>query len=296
MTPRPGLSGGSWTPSTSSTPGHGSSRSRRLPSRSTWSNRLATWAPAETARPDSFMQPSISAQAERAAGVRDPHRLADPAGLGELDRQPVRALGAGGHVRERVAVLVDVDRQRRAPLQLRPVRVAGRQRLLAVLDAERGQLRQRLERLVERPRLVHVDLQRHVGHRANGAHALDVEPVAPAELQLQPLEPPAHLLGAPPHVVGIAEPDRPRGRRPRPLEPEHPPDRQARELAAEVVQRCVEPRLGRLLARPLGQRARRSPRARTGRRRAARRRPPGTPAPNRPTRRSARSGSPRRSR
>src|SRR5919204_639043 len=40
-TPSPGASGGSWTPSTSSTPGHGSSARSRLPSRSTWSNRLA---------------------------------------------------------------------------------------------------------------------------------------------------------------------------------------------------------------------------------------------------------------
>src|SRR5581483_8963141 len=36
-TPSPGASGASWTPSRSSTPGHGSCRMRRLPSRSTWS-------------------------------------------------------------------------------------------------------------------------------------------------------------------------------------------------------------------------------------------------------------------
>ena len=40
-TPSPGSSEGSWTPSTSSTPGHGSSAISRLPSRSTWSQRLA---------------------------------------------------------------------------------------------------------------------------------------------------------------------------------------------------------------------------------------------------------------
>src|SRR4051812_3729236 len=44
---------------------------------------------------------------ERAAGVRDPHGLPDSARLRELDREPVRALGAGGHVAEHMAVLVD---------------------------------------------------------------------------------------------------------------------------------------------------------------------------------------------
>ena len=84
--------------------------------------------------------------------------FADPARLGELDVDPVRALGAGRHVGGDVAVLVDVDRERRALLQRRPAGVAGRQRLLAVLDAELRELRQRLERLVERPLLVHVHL------------------------------------------------------------------------------------------------------------------------------------------
>src|SRR5207247_1446735 len=83
---------------------------------------------------------------ERAAGVRDPHRLADSSGLRELDRKPMRPLRAGGDVGERVAVLVEVDRQRRVALQLGPVRIAGRERLLAVLDAELLELRERLER------------------------------------------------------------------------------------------------------------------------------------------------------
>ena len=94
---------------------------------------------------------------ERAGGVRHPHRLADPARLRELEVDPVRALGAGRDVGERVAVLVDVDRDGRAALQLGAVRVAGRKRLLAVLERH---LRQQLERLVERPVLVHVDLER----------------------------------------------------------------------------------------------------------------------------------------
>ena len=60
-----------------------------------------------------------AAEPERARGVHHPHRLADPARLRELDVDPVRALGARGDVGERVAVLVDVDRNRRALLQLR---------------------------------------------------------------------------------------------------------------------------------------------------------------------------------
>ena len=90
---------------------------------------------------------------------------------------------ARGDVGERVAVLVDVDRERRALLQLQAAFVAGRQRLLAVRDAELRQRRKRLERLIEAPRLVDVDLQRKVaGDCANRPDSLDVEPVAAAEL------------------------------------------------------------------------------------------------------------------
>src|SRR5438105_128627 len=60
MTPSPGVSDGSCTPSRNSTPGHGSSAISRLPSRSTWSQRLAMCAPAAMPSPDSIMQPSIT--------------------------------------------------------------------------------------------------------------------------------------------------------------------------------------------------------------------------------------------
>ena len=106
------------------------------------------------------MQPEHHAEPERPGGVDDPHRLADAPRLRELDVDAVRTLRARGDVGERVAVLVDVDRERRAPLQLRPVRVAGGQRLLAVLELH---LREILERLVERPLLVDVALERKVG-------------------------------------------------------------------------------------------------------------------------------------
>src|SRR5207244_3607488 len=112
----------------------------------------------------------------------------DPARLRELDVDPVRPRRARGDVGERMAVLVEVDRKRRTLLQRAAAWIAGRKRLLAVLDAELGERRQRLERLVERPRLVDVDLERHPGHRAHGPDALDVEAVPAAELELEPPE------------------------------------------------------------------------------------------------------------
>ena len=123
----------------------------------------------------------------------------------------MRTLGADGHVGERVAVLVDVDRNRRAFLHNRAALVAFRQRLLAVLDPQPGQLRQRLECLVDGPVLVHVDLQRQLGDGAYCADALEVEAVPAAELQLQPAEPALRrrLLRAARHVVWIPQPDRP---------------------------------------------------------------------------------------
>ena len=109
---------------------------------------------------------------------------------------------------------------------------------------------QRLERLVEAPRLVDVDLQRQVARdAAHRADALDVETVAAAELQLEAPEPIERLLGAAGHVVGIAEPDRPARRRPGATEPEQPPDGLAEELALQVVQRGVDRRARGELAR-----------------------------------------------
>jgi hypothetical protein len=70
LTPRPGSSAGTWTPSTSSTPGQGSAVSRRLPSRSTWSKRLAIWARPRPPGPTRSCS-RASAEPQRAAGVRD---------------------------------------------------------------------------------------------------------------------------------------------------------------------------------------------------------------------------------
>ena len=60
----------------------------------------------------------------------------------------MRALGARRNVGERVAVLVDVDRHAASAPSRRPRGIAGGKRLLAVLDAELGELREKLERLV----------------------------------------------------------------------------------------------------------------------------------------------------
>ncbi len=231
------------------------------------------------------------AEPERPRGVRHAHRLADAARLRELDVDPVRALRARGDVGERVAVLVDEDRHGRASLQLRATWVTCGERLLAVVDL---QLRQILERLVERPVLVDVDLERTVGRGAHRAHALDVEPVSPAELELQPPEPRRGRLRAARHVVGVAEPDRPRRRRPCAAQTEQPPDRLARELPAEVVQRGVERGArGELPPRqPLEDLVERERVVAEQVRRALRR----TRSPTRPTRRSGRSAPPRRSR
>ena len=83
---------------------------------------------------------------------------------------------------------------------------------------------------------------------AHRAHALDVEPVAAAELELEPPESRRGRDRPPGHVVWVAEPDRPRRRRTAPREPQEPVDGNTEELPLEVVERCVERALRRLLA------------------------------------------------
>src|SRR4026209_2874992 len=94
--------------------------------------------PARAIRHDHAAAPR--AEPERPRGVRHAGRLADAARLGELDVDAVRDLPAGGDVGERVAVLVHVDRERRAAAELRPAWVALAERLLDVLDPERREL------------------------------------------------------------------------------------------------------------------------------------------------------------
>ena len=119
-TPRPGLERGqSAHRRRARRPARGPRASSRLPSRSTWSQSGATQQPAAMPRPDSSMQPSITPRrsARAACAMRIASRI--PPDLRELDVDAVRDLGAAGDVGERVAVLVHVDRDRRAVLQRR---------------------------------------------------------------------------------------------------------------------------------------------------------------------------------
>src|SRR6185369_6439900 len=147
--------------------------------------------------------------------------------------------------------LVDVDGDRRAPLELCAAAVALAERLLDVLDAERGELADGVECLVDGPPLVDVDRQREIGHRPNGADALYVEPVAAAELELEPPEARRGVRRAARHVVRVAEPHRPRRRRADARNPENPVDGRSEQLALQVVQRRVERAFRRLLASDL---------------------------------------------
>ena len=168
-----------------------------MPSRSTWSHRLATWQPAAMPSPDSIMQPSMTPSPSARAACGHPDGLADAAGLRELDVDAVRALGARGDVRERVAVLVHVDGKRRprASAATPPGSPAG-SGCSTYSTPQPGERRDVLERLVELPVLVHVHHQRQLGRRADRADALHVEAVAAAELELQPAEARIDRLGA----------------------------------------------------------------------------------------------------
>ena len=241
------------------------------------------------------MQPSItpSPSARAACAIRTASRI--PPDFASLMLIPCATLGARGDVGERVAVLVDVDRHRRAPLQLRPARVARGQRLLAVLDAELGSCGSVLERLVERPVLVDVDLERTSVTARTARTRSTSSPSPPPSFSFSRRNRGAASSarramssGSPSQTVhDVGGPARAARAAARPAAPS--------ELPAEVVQRGVE--RGACAALSAARQARRrSPRARTGRRRAARRAPRRTRAPTRPTRRSGRSAPPRRSR
>ena len=136
-------------------------------------------------------------------------------------------------------------------LELRAARIAGAQGLLDVVDVHARELLNVLERLLEAPVLVDVDLQRQVRDGADRANPLDVEAVGAAELELEPVEAAADRFGAAGHVVGVSEPDRPGRRRPGAFEAEQPPP-EPEKLSAQVVRGRVDGCLGGLLARALG--------------------------------------------
>src|SRR6266516_215724 len=179
------------------------------------------------------------AQVECARRVCHAYGFADTAGLCEFDVDAVRAFGARRDVAQPMAVFVDVNWDRRRGFQPGTVRVTGGQRLLAVLHVELREPRQRVERLVECPGLVHIHLERRARDLANSAHALQVQAVARAELELQSGE--VHRPGRTPrHVVRIAEPDRPGRRRSLAFQPEQSPHREIDELSLQIVQRSVD--------------------------------------------------------
>ncbi len=228
-----------------------------------------------------------SPRARAACAIRTASRM--PPDLASLIVTPCARSAQAATSPSVMAVLVDVDRDGRAALQLGTVRVARRQRLLAVF--ERHLRAGSSSASVERPVLVDVDLKRQIGRGAHRLHALEVEPVAPAELQLQP---PEAARSRPPRPGGPCR----RGRRARPSTRSA-----ARRAAARAACRPARRR-----AFPAGRGApRRAQRAPPARRPAARLRSrraprdrrrarpsPARRAPKRPTRRSARSAPPRR--
>ena len=205
-------------------------------------------APAAMPRPGLDHAAEHHAEPERARRVHHAHRLADAARLRELDVDAVRALGARGDVGERVAVLVDVDRDRRAPLQLR-ARPGRRRRAAARSTAARS-----CGRYSSASSSVHASLTSHCSGRSVTARTARTRsassPSRPPSFSFSRLNPRrSDLLRAPRHVVRVAEPDRPRRRRPGPAQAEQLVDRLAGELALQVVSACVDRRARRVLAR-----------------------------------------------
>ena len=191
------------------------------------------------------MQPSMTPSPSDLAARGHLDGLADPAGLRELDVDPMRALRTGRDVAQRMAVLVHVDREGRPRFSRTPAGIAGRERLLDVLDAQAVE-RTTFSSASSSPQYSFTStISGRSVVAAYGADALHVEAVPAAQLELQAAEARIDPLGAAGHVVGIAEPDRPRGRRARRGQAEEPPDGQAGQLAAQVVERHVERRLGR---------------------------------------------------
>ena len=191
------------------------------------------------------------AEAERPGRVHHADRLADPAALRELDVHAVHSLGAGGDVGERVAVLVDVDREapsapaaRRRPGRLR---AAAARRTRRRVPASSGIA----SSASSSDQYSFTSTWSGSGGRApHRADAFDVEPVPTAELQLEAPEPPVRArLGARRHVVRVAEPDGVGGGRRAARHAEQSPDGLAAELPAQVVQGRVERRPGGLARR-----------------------------------------------
>ena len=199
------------------------------------------------------MQPSITPEPERARRVRHAHALADAAGLRELDVDPVRDLRAGGDVGERVAVLVDVDRDRRARFSSAPPGSpagSGCSQYWTPSSASCG-------RYSSDSSSVHASLTStwsgtSVTPRTARTRSASSPSRAPS-LSFSRWNRPATSSARRPMSSGspsqiVHEVGGPvRGR------PEQAPDGLAGELPAEVVERAVDRRLRRLLAGALGE-------------------------------------------
>ena len=163
--------------------------------------------------------PEHQPEPECTSGVGHPHGLADPAGLRELDVDAVGALGAERDVRERAAVLVDVDRGRRSGASARARRGrrpgaaarSTRARICGSSSSASSKLQYSLTSACSGSSVA----ARTARTRARSS------PSRPPSFSLSRLNPRrVGSLGPSRHVVGIAEPHRPRGRRPLAPQPE----------------------------------------------------------------------------
>ena len=162
----PGRREGSTRPSSSSSPVKGRSASSRCPSRSTQSTSDASCAAGAMPSSDSIMQPSITRRPEGARGVHHPHRLAQPAALGQLDVDPVRVArrsrprrrGRGSPRRPPRAGAAAARAARGRSRGPRPGRAARSARRRARRSAGTSS-----RAVLERPALVGVHAQRRVG-------------------------------------------------------------------------------------------------------------------------------------
>ena len=204
---------GTCTPSTNAGPGAGSCASSRFPSRSTWSQSGATAQPGGDPEPRLDHAAEHHAEAEGPRGVHHPDRLTDAARLRKLHVDPVRHLATCGDVGERVAVLVDVDREGDAAAQLAPPR-----NLLRAAAARRiRHPAPRAHRTASSASsYVHHSFTSTMSGRSVTARTARTRstssPSPPPSFSLSRRKRGAASVCPSGHVVGIAEPDRPRRR------------------------------------------------------------------------------------
>ena len=160
--------------------------------------------------------------------------------------------------------LVGHDRDRRALLEPGEVAVGpGAEGLLDELDAERDDLGHQALRVVACPAGVGVDADRTGEDATDGPERLEVLRAAELDLEGREVGRPGGSFG---DHVGLVDADREVGRRDRARQVEQPMDREAEDLAGEVVDGDVEGALGPAIpaqvvrpgpAEPLERRARR---------------------------------------